>query len=494
MDFDHTKRLNIFTAAATALILVLREAGVGWLRDQGRYLRILTAIAALAVVTYVNFFNFHGAATWVHSHDVAHYYLGSKYFRELGYGNLYTAMLRAEAEVYGNRFKTVEARDLRTGDIVHIRALLESSAPVKAAFTPDRWDAFRIDVAYFREALGAQHATLYQDHGFNPTPLWPVLGGFLANRVPAGSATGVFLLTLVDPVLILGALAAVFWAFGLETMLLAAIHFCVIFGAGFGWTGGAFLRFLWFFALVAGFAALAKGRHATAGALLALAAVLRLFPVLFAVALLFKAGGDALLHGGIERRYRRFFTAFAMTAALLVASTVAVYGITAWTDFRTNMAQHVKTVSPNIVGLTGLLAYRQGPPLVTQEEFREIRERRERIYRRQLMTVFVLALVVCAAVAPFLDDVQAAALGAPLAFAGLNLASYYYTLLVVLVLAHRGHPHRLALLFATEAVSHSLLLFEEREALLYVYRSLALLYLFAALPLERWRPRSKMET
>ena len=494
MDFAHGKRLNVFIAAATALTLVLHEGG--WLRDRRRYLETLAAIAALAVVTYLNFLNFHGAATWVHSHDVAHYYLGSKYFRELGYGNLYTAMLRAEAEVYGNRFKTVEARDLRTGDIVHIRALLESSAPVKAAFTPARWEAFRIDVAYFREALGAQHATLYQDHGFNPTPLWPVLGGFLANRVPAGSSTGILLLTLIDPVLILAALAAVYRAFGLATTLLAAIHFCVIFGAGFGWTGGAFLRFLWFFAVVAGFAALAKGRHATAGALLALASVLRIFPVLFAAGLFLKAIGDALLHGGLERRYRRFFAAFAITGALLVGATVAAYGTTAWAGFRTNMAQHVKTVSPNIVGLTGLLAYRPGPPLVTQEEFREIRERRERIYRRQLLTVFVLALLACAVVAPFLDDVQAAALGAPLAFAGLNLASYYYALLVVLVLAHRGHPRRLALLFAAEAVSHALLLFEEREALLYVYRSLVLLYLFAALPLERWREspaRSKME-
>ena len=100
-----------------------------------------------------------------------------------------------------------------------------------------------------------------------------------------------------------------------------------------------------------------------------------------------------------------------------------------------------------------------------QEELREIRERRERIYRAQLMTVFALAVLACAAASPFLDDVAAAALGAPLIFLGLNLASYYYAFLVVLVLAHRGHPRRLALVFAAEAVSHALLLFEEREAL-----------------------------
>ena len=113
------------------------------------------------------------------------------------------------------------------------------------------------------------------------------------------------------------------------------------------------------------------------------------------------------------------------------------------------------------------------------------------------MTLFALAvLIACAAARPFLDDVAAAALGVPLLFVGLNLASYYYAFLVVLVLAHRGHPRRLALVFAAEAISHALLLFEEREAVLYLYRSLVLLYLFLALPLEQWREppgRGKME-
>ncbi len=496
LDFTHVKRMNLFIAAATALILLLRQAGVGWLRDRARYLRALGGLAAIGAITYLNFLSFHGEKTWVHYHDVAHYYLGAKYFRELGYGDLYTAMLRAEAEVYANRFKTIEARDLHTGEIVHIRSLLQSSDPVKAAFPPERWESFKVDVAFFRETLGPHYATLYKDHGFNPTPLWPALGGFLANLVPAGSATGIFLLTLIDPALILAAFAAVYWAFGVETALLAAIHFCVIFGAGFGWTGGAFLRFLWFFGTVAGFAALAKGRHATAGALLALATVLRIFPAFFAAALLGKAIGDGLMHGGIERGYRRFFASFGLTTVLLAGLTVGAFGVGAWDDFRRNMDEHRTTVSPNMVGLTGLLAYQDNPPLVTLEELREIRERRERIYRTQLLTVFALAVLACAAASPFLDDVAAAALGAPLIFVGLNLASYYYAFLVVLVLAHRGHPRRLALVFIAEAVSHALLLFEEREALLYLYRSLVLLYLFLALPLEQWREppgRGKME-
>ena len=496
LDFTHAKRMNLLIASATAAVLLLRGAGTGGLRDRAVYRRVLGALAGLAAVAYLVFLNFHGERTWVHYHDVAHYYLGSKYFDELRYGDLYTGMLRAEAEVYGDRFRTVEARDLRSGDIVHIRALLQDSERVKARFTPDRWVDFRADVAYFREALGGQFGGLYKDHGFNPTPVWPLLGGWVANRVPAGSARGIFLLTLLDPLLVAGAFAAVLWAFGLETMLLAVIAFCVVFGANFGWTGGAFLRFLWFFGVVAGLSALHKRRFATAGALLALATCLRIFPAFFAAGLFFKAAADALAHGGIERGYRRFFAAFAAAAALLVGASVAADGGQAWAGFRDNMAEHRTTVSPNMVGLTSLLAYRSGPTLVTQEEFRAIRERRERIYRAQLATVFVVALVACALVAPFLDDVAAAALGVPLLFVGLNLASYYYAFLVVLVLAHRGHPRRLALVFAAEAISHALLLFEEREALLYLFRDLVLLYLFAALALEQWKARperAKME-
>ena len=496
LDYTHVKRMNLLIAAATALVLALREAGIGWIADRARRLAVFGGLAALSVVAYLGFLTFHGEKTWVHYHDVAHYYLGSKYFEELRYGDLYTAMLRAEAEVYGDRFRTVEARDLRTGDLVHIRDLLRGSDRVKARFTPDRWIDFRADVAYFREALGPQYGTLFQDHGFNPTPVWALLGGRVANLVPAGSASGIFALSLLDPLLIAGAFAAAGWAFGLETMLLAVIAFCVTFGTNFGWTGGAFLRFIWFFGVVAGFACLEKRRFASAGALFALATVLRIFPAFFAVGLFFKAAADALAHGGIERGYRRLFAAMAVTTLALVGLSVAVHGWDSWTGFRENMAEHRTTVSPNMVGVTSLLAYKAGPPLVTQEEFREIRERRERVYRVQLATVFVAALIAVAIAAPFLDDVAAAALGAPLLFLGLNLASYYYAFLVVLVLAHRRHPWRLALVFGAEAISHALLLFEEREAVLYLFRDLVLLYLFAALALEQWRrapARGKME-
>jgi hypothetical protein len=500
LDFAAIKRLNLLIAAATVLVLALRSAGARCLASRSVYRRTLSALASFAVIGYLNFFSFHGERTFVHYHDVAHYYLGSKYFRELGYGNLYTAMLRAEAESFDNRFKTIEARDLRTDDVVHIRVLLEESAAVKATFAPERWADFRTDVAYFRETLGPQYGKLFLDHGFNPTPLWALVGGGLANLVPAGSGTGILLLTLLDPLLILAAFAAIGWVFGAETTLLAVIHFCIVFGATFGWTGGAFLRFVWFFSVVAGFCCLERRRPAPAGAFFALAAVLRVFPAFFVAGSFFKAAADLIE----ARRFRwpawRLTASFAGTAAVLIAMTLAAYGgLEPWRDFKRNLDRHVETVSPNIVGLAQLANYEPAPPpaTVTAEELRQIRERRARLYDRLLVSVFPVALLAVAGASLLVGDVAAAALGVPLIFVGTNLAAYYYVLLVILVLMNRDAPRRLMLIFTAEALSYVLLLFEEREALLYVARSAILIYLFAALALDwvqsrmsslTWRP------
>jgi hypothetical protein len=79
---------------------------------------------------------------------------------------------------------------------------------VKAGFTPERWEDWKRDVQMFRAALGPQFKSLYIDHGFNPTPLWPLVGGTLANLVPAGNRQGLLVLSLIDPLLLLAAFAS----------------------------------------------------------------------------------------------------------------------------------------------------------------------------------------------------------------------------------------------------------------------------------------------
>jgi hypothetical protein len=265
---------------------------------------------------------------------------------------------------------------------------------------------------------------------------------------------------------------------------LAVIHFCVVFGATFGWTGGAFLRFVWFLGVGVGFCCLARGRQTLAGGLLALAAILRIFPAFFLAGPVFQATRDLVVARRFRWRAWRLTAAFLGTAALLVLATVVAFGgLEPWRDFARNLERHVDTPAPNLVGLAQLVAP-QGAGSVTIEELRRLREERSRSYDRLVASALPLALAGCAAASPWLGEMSAAALGVPLAFVGANLASYYYAFLVVLVLVNRDEPRRLALVFAAEALSYVLLLFEEREALLYIARSAILACLFAALGLD----------
>jgi hypothetical protein len=484
-DFVVLKRLDFLLAGALALLMLMRHWRIGWVLDRQRYRAWLGALAALALVVYLNFFSFHGARTFVHLHDLANYYLGSKYYAELGYTDLYTAMLRAEAEVYDNHFKALVARDLRTYDQVDIRMLLRESGPVKAEFTPQRWVEFKLDVAYFREALGDQYGAVLLDHGFNPTPVWVLFGGSLSRLVPAGSGRGILLLTLVDPLLLAGMLTAVFWAFGIEATWLVIAHFCLIFGATFGWTGGSLLRYLWLFSLVVAVCCLRRQRYLAAGALLALSSLLRVFPLLFVLPIGLKALAAGRRRRTAPRRYRHFFAALLVTAALLFALTRTLpRGWNHWAEFQNKLSVHAETISPNIVGLTQILAFRPDDGLVTNEEFRDLKLRRRNIYYAQLVLVFTAALLLVGLMSRWQSGLGAATLALPLLFVGLNLASYYYVFLILLVLFWRQRPRQLAWIFGLEAGSYALLLFEDREALLYIYRSILVLYLLLALHLE----------
>ena len=53
--------------------------------------------------------------------------------------------------------------------------------------------------------------------------------------------------------------------------------------------------------------------------------------------------------------------------------------------------------------------------------------------------------------------------------------------MILLVIWRRNSPRDLALLFAVEALSYCLMLFESRDGMLYLYRSLLVGYLCCAL-------------
>ena len=180
---------------------------------------VLLALASLAA--WPNGLNFR-YRTIVHDWDFAHYYLGAKYFRELGYTRLYTCAA-SPTSMTASTFATVRSATSATTPSNDASKELLRAPECRNAFSKARWAEFRSDVGYFREALGMWF-DLRQDHGFNATPAWILAGGAVASLVPANPGN-VAALTLVDVVSLAAVFAALGGAFGIEAACLGAGFF-----------------------------------------------------------------------------------------------------------------------------------------------------------------------------------------------------------------------------------------------------------------------------
>ena len=236
-------------------------------------------------------FGFFHFGNFIHTHEWTHYYLGSKYFPELGYERLYECLSLADVE-HGLR-RRVELRkitNLRTNVLETTHDVLANPQRCRSHFSPPRWQAFKRDVDFFRARMAPRYwDAVHLDHGYNATPVWTTAGAFLASLAPA-SNTQLHLLALLDPLYLLGTIAVIWWAFGWRVLSVALLVFATNFPSRFYWTGGSFLRWDWLFYLVAAIACLKRGRPALGGAALAYATLLRVFP-------LFLFAGPALALG-----------------------------------------------------------------------------------------------------------------------------------------------------------------------------------------------------
>jgi hypothetical protein len=330
----------------------------------GAVLRRL-ALLALAVAAFASNYNlFH--RTGLHRHEFFHYYLGSKYFPELGYARLYECSveaLRARGEPAAGR--PVEVTDLRAKRRRPARELLDAARPCRPDFVEARWKAFQDDVSAFLRLLGEDgFVTALSDRGYNPSPVWTLVGRPLAERFPVEPAA-LRMLARLDLLLLLAAFAGIGLAFGLEAACLAAIVWGACGHTGYSWTGDAFLRQLWLTSALGGICLLRRRRAAAGGALLALSASLRVFPVLLLAGPALREGMRLLGRRGPSVSGLHLAAGATATALVLAtgATAVAGRGLAAWSEFASNTAALASFLPRNAVGLSQLLAYAPGPPL-----------------------------------------------------------------------------------------------------------------------------------
>lgn len=334
------------------------------------------SLAVVALGAYWNGFRI-GSPDYYHRHELFHYYMGAKYFRELGYSALYKctavaqddlgvvtyqhpgalrpARIDMSAEV---RHPDRKIRNL-SGDNLLVPAMtaLEKPEECRDKFTPERWGKFKDDVKFFRTTSDKGYwEGMQKDHGYNPPPVWTIAGHYLSELHPA-TTRYMQILSAIDVAYLLGMFAALWWAFGWRVSAVAAIFWGCQSPSPFFWTGGAFLRQDWLFFLVLA-ACLARKRYfALAGASLVYAGLLRIFPGLVVIGWLVVAGAYIVKHRRMAKHHVRMLAGGTLAAALLIPLSLHVSGKDAYQKFFHHTIQvHDQTPLTNHMGLRVLIA------------------------------------------------------------------------------------------------------------------------------------------
>ncbi len=303
---------------------------------------------------------------YVHLHDFYHYYMGAKYFKELGYTGLYEATVIADLE-NGHKKEVLarnEIRDLRTNKLIAVKKVLEDKEQIKARFTQQRWESYRADVEYFRIWSYSRLTnvwlwkSIHKDHGFNATPVWSIAGILLTNLGPAGKSL-IFFLTLLD-FLIIGIMwAVVFRVFNWKAGCAALVWWGTNLPGEFAWTSASLLRYDWLLFLVLAIAFLKKEKPGAAGASVAIAAMLRVFPGILALGVIF-LGVHELIRERKTPVWLIRFTAGGIAACIILmpaATLIGQRGVGVWQEFAKNSQQHLSNPLENTMGLKPLISY-----------------------------------------------------------------------------------------------------------------------------------------
>jgi hypothetical protein len=454
--------LTILRVLATigAIVLVYRFAAAD---RSGRQIRggwpeyLLLNLALLSVVLHTSFSPY-PPSVLVNKHDIFHYYMGSKYSREVGYFDLYPCTVVADSDNAAPGTPVPKYLIRKMDDYSHVWStdVIRDAERYRSLFSADRWEEFKADVAVFRSEFGSKVAwtTLLGDNGYNATPVWSMIARAVTNVVSVQTFIGLFLLASLDP-LLLGLMFFVLWkAFGRSATLLALVLLGSMFVMADGTIRGAFLRFDWLALLVMATCCLKLDRYKTAGALAAYAGAARIFPLAFAFGLGAKCLWELVSTRRIARRYLEFFVTFSLVIVVLVGgSLLADGGTETWESFWSKIRFHDTHMSHLRVGFKPLLLAGAAPFMNDWPAHATMRALRFGELRTVWWALQVLVLTAAFFAVRRLKDYETMAIGWVVVYFLFAPAFYYQVVLLVPALLflpklrERARAHGLALLF-----------------------------------------------
>jgi hypothetical protein len=300
------------------------------------------------------------SGSFVHYGEMFHYYLGAKYFDELGYYQLYKAVIVADDEQGGGLVSLPFYTDLTSYQNAGRETALEQRAAVKRLFTKGRWNAFKRDVSFFREATATPRfpGLFFQvmDHGYNASPASAFVLGLLTKLIPV---TQLWLLAALDVLLVAAMVALVFSTFGLATGAMFSIYFFVNILNDGGYISGGALRYDWLFCIVVAVCLLERGRHATAAVFLATSAMIKIFPAVLFYGIGVSIARTTMATRALDKTSARFVLAAGATALALFVLPAVSFGsvLEPWQEFSAKTTLHNDGVYVNHLGLRGIVLF-----------------------------------------------------------------------------------------------------------------------------------------
>jgi hypothetical protein len=322
--------------AAAALLTVRRLPRRTVSRSSRIRLLLLLAVASAAQATAPALWQL-ATSPWVRVWNVYHYYLGSKYFPELGYHDLYAATLAADGEDgYWSEIRTV--RDLSTYELTTRRQILDEYRP-EDHFSDRRWQDFQRDVRALQTQRPAEDWDgIFRDRGYNPPPVWTAVGRAL-TWVPADRLWSLKLLCSLDLALFAATLWLVARTFGVRAMA-CVLLLLTLSPVNEGRMVGGFLQYDWLCAIAAGLCFLRRRQPLPAGAAIAYAVGTRVFPVFLLLSAAVPVARRWVRSGSVGRHEVRLAVSLAIFGLLALGAGVAGGGLDAWGDFAANIGHH----------------------------------------------------------------------------------------------------------------------------------------------------------
>jgi len=454
---DHIKAILLLCGILLAFFIYLAKkhqlVGLEKKLNYGLGVAALTSFLA-----FYNFGFFHFGGGHFHTHDLYHYYMGSKYFKETGYLYLYDATILADEESNNYMAEVREIRDQTSYNIVPRIVAHQTMAKWRGKFTDERWREFKGDLVWFQKQPHNWQwwGGIVGDFGYNPSPVWTMIAGVFSNLIPTSSTLGMWFIAYMDGILALIMFFTIYKAFDSQTALFSMLYWGSTFTFVFSFTGASMLRHDWIVYLVIAICCLKMRKAEAAGLFYALSSGLRIFPVLFGLPvaagyvmknLLFQHPSDLATgrQNPLADNGSKFIVAAAACgAAIFLCTLIFVPGhLGSWPEFVAKLKVHKESWNTWNWGFIDIFLW-------TGEVYDNLPGNWKII--KQVRLDALMPIIICLQVATVMLLIMAArrleywesfALGGVLVFLFLNPTKYYLVYLITLVPFYASHLEQL---------------------------------------------------